>query len=146
LLNPFFKDTRCVSEYHGMINPTIALGILISTYGRFIELGGNQAMLSGDGHQIDSSLPKENWVQRFWVLLTGDATLSGTVQDSSQRALHATTHKLVQVQQQINRVQAQHNLEMARLAQAYHELSGTNRATLPQNLQQQLNRIESEYF
>ncbi len=103
-------------------------------------------MLSGSGHQIGSSVPKENWVQKLWVLLMGDGTLSGAAQNSSGRALYATTHKLVQVQHQIDRVQAQHNLEMARLAQAYHELSGTDRAALPQNLQQQLNRIESEYF
>ncbi len=120
--------------------------MLILMYGSFIELGGLQAMLSGSGHQIGSSIPKENWFQKLRVLLTGNGTFSETTQDSSGRALYATTHKLVQVQHQINRVQAQHNLEMTRLAQAYHELSGTDRAALPQKLQQQLNRIESEYF
>jgi hypothetical protein len=120
--------------------------MLISMYGSFIELGGLQAMLSGGGHQIRSSIPKENWFYKLRALLAGDGTFSRTTQDSSGRALYATTHKLVQVQHQIDRVQAQHNLEMARLAQAYHELSGTDRAALPQKLQQQLNRIESEYF
>jgi hypothetical protein len=103
-------------------------------------------MLSGSGHQVESSIARENWFQKLWTLLTEDTTLSSTAHDSSQRALHATTHKLVQVHRQVDRLQAQHNLEMARLAQAYNELSLTERAALPQNLQQQLNRIESEYF
>ncbi len=103
-------------------------------------------MLSGGGHQVGSSMPKENWFQKLWVMLTGNGALSKTVQNPSGRALYATTHKLVQVQHQVDRLQVQHNIEMARLAQAYHELSGADRAALPHNLQQQLNRIESEYF
>jgi hypothetical protein len=104
------------------------------------------AILSGGGHQVSSSIPKENGFQKLWVLLTGNEIWSEMAQDSSRRALYATTHKLVQVQHQIDRVQAQHNLEMARLAQAYHELSGSDRAALPEKLLLQLNRIESEYF
>lgn len=100
-------------------------------------------MLSGD--RLESSVHKESWLHKVWTLLMGKDAFLETAH-SSQRALHATTHKLVQVQRQVARLQVQHNLEMARLAQSYHELSQGDRASLPQKLRQQLNRIESEYF
>jgi hypothetical protein len=104
-----------------------------------------RAMLSGNGHQVESS-SKENWFQKLWTSLTEDTTLSSTAHSTSTQVLRATTHKLVQVHYQVDRLMAQHNLEMTRLAQAYSELSLQDRAALPQNLRQQLNRIESEYF
>jgi hypothetical protein len=103
-------------------------------------------MLSGSGHQIEPSVSRENGFQKLWASLMKDTVLADTANHTPQRALYATTQKLVQVHHQVNRLQAQHNLEMTRLAQAYHELSLTERAALPQNLQRQLNRIESEYF
>jgi hypothetical protein len=102
-------------------------------------------MLSGSGHQVESS-SRENWVQKLWTSLTEDTALLGTADSTSPQVLRATTHKLVQVHHQVDRLVAQHNLEMTRLAQAYSELSPPDRAALPQNLRQQLNRIESEYF
>jgi hypothetical protein len=102
-------------------------------------------MLSG-GHHIESSSPKEGWPQKIWMLLMGDETSPTASPYTSQRALHATTHKLVQVHRQVERLQAQHNLEMTRLAQAYHDIPQAERAALPENLRQQLNRIESSYF
>jgi hypothetical protein len=102
-------------------------------------------MLSKD-HRIESSAHKEGWLQKMWTLVMGEDIFLEAAPGSSGRALHATTHKLVQVQRQVDRLQSQHNMEMARLAQAYHELSQGDRRTLPQKLQQQLNRIESEYF
>jgi hypothetical protein len=103
-------------------------------------------MLGGSGHQVEPSVSRENWFHRLWTLLAGDEALPGIEHLSSERALHATTRKLVQVHHQVNRLQARHNLEMGRLAQAYHSLSGQAREALPQDLRQQLNRIESEYF
>lgn len=102
-------------------------------------------MLSGS-HGIGSSSPKEGWPQKIWMLLTGDEFSSTASPYASQRALHATTHKLIQVHRQAERLQAQHNLEMNRLAQAYHDIPLAERAALPENLRQQLNRIESSYF
>jgi hypothetical protein len=102
-------------------------------------------MLSGSGHQVESS-SRTNWFQKLWTSLMEDTALSGTAHSTSSQVLRATTHKLVQVHHQVNRLMAQHNLEMTRLAQAYSELSPQDRAALPQNLRQQLNRIESEYF
>jgi hypothetical protein len=102
-------------------------------------------MLSSSGHQVESS-SRENWFQKLWTSLTEDTTLSSTAHSASTPVLRATTHKLVQVHHQIDRLMSQHNLEMTRLAQAYSELSPQERAALPQNLRQQLNRIESEYF
>jgi hypothetical protein len=101
-------------------------------------------MLSKD--HIESSAHKDGWLQKMWTLLMGEDIFLETAPRSSGRALHATTHKLVQVQRQVARLQSQHNMEMARLAQAYHELSQGDRTVLPKNLQQQLNRIELEYF
>jgi hypothetical protein len=121
------------------------MGTLDSMQERFISKRG-KAMLSGSGHQIEPSVSRENWFQKRWTSLMKDTVLSDTANHAPRRALHATTQKLVQVHHQVNRLQAQHNLEMTRLAQAYHELSRSERAALPQNLQQQLNRIESEYF
>jgi hypothetical protein len=95
-------------------------------------------MLSGSGHQVESS-SRENWFQKLWTSLMEDTALSGTAHPTSPQVLRATTH-------QVDRLMAQHNLEMTRLAQAYSELSPQDRAALPQNLRQQLNRIESEYF
>jgi hypothetical protein len=102
-------------------------------------------MLSGSGHRVESS-SKENWFHKIWASLMEENALSNAVHRSSQQALHATTHKLVQVHHQVDRLQSQHNLEMTRLAQAYNELSPKDRAALPQKLRQQLNRIESEFF
>lgn len=103
-------------------------------------------MLSGSGHQVEASVSRENWFQKLWVSLMGDPILSDPAYHAPRRALYATTQKLVQVHHQVDRLQAQHNLEMARLARAYQELSAQERAALPKNLQQQLNRIEAEYF
>jgi hypothetical protein len=102
-------------------------------------------MLSGS-HRIESSSPKEGWPQKIWMLLTGGDTSPTESTYASQRALHATTHKLVQVHRQVERLQAQQNLEMTRLAQAYHQIPLAERNALPENLRQQLNRIESSYF
>ncbi|WP_404784809.1 hypothetical protein [Altericista sp. CCNU0014] len=100
-----------------------------------------------DNHQIDSSGPKaRSWLQKAWVLLTGDDPSKTASPYASQRALHATTQKLVQVHRQVERLQAQHNLEMIRLAQAYHEISPEERAALPKNLRQQLDLVESSYY
>jgi hypothetical protein len=102
-------------------------------------------MLSGSGHRVESS-SRENWFHKLWTSLTEDTALSSTAHSISPQILRTTTHKLVQVHHQVDRLMAQHNLEMTRLAQAYNELSPQDRAALPQNLRQQLNRIESEYF
>jgi hypothetical protein len=102
-------------------------------------------MLSGSGHEVESS-SRENWFQKRWTSLTEDMSLPSTAHSTSTQVLRATTHKLVQVHHQVDRLMVQHNFEMTRLAQAYNELSPQDRAALPQNLRQQLNRIESEYF
>jgi hypothetical protein len=102
-------------------------------------------MLSGS-HRIESSTSNEGWPQKLWMLLLGDDTSPAASPYAFQREFHATTHKLVQVHRQVKRLQVRHNLETARLAQAYHDIPLAERAALPENLRQQLNRIESSHF
>lgn len=56
------------------------------------------------------------------------------------------TVKLVQVHQQLDRLQTQHSLEMIQLAKAYQALPQQERNLLPSALRKTLDRIESTYF
>lgn len=56
------------------------------------------------------------------------------------------TVKLVQVHQQVDRLQTQHSLEMIQLAKAYQTLPQQERNLLPSALRKTLDRIESTYF
>ncbi len=102
-------------------------------------------MLSG-GHLQQTSGEKENWLNKVWSAMMSSQQSPPETSYQAQRALHATTTKVVNVQHQVERLQSHYNLEMTRLAQAYQTLSKEERTQLPQKLRSQLDRIEAEYF
>ncbi len=102
-------------------------------------------MLSGKlSSEIGSDSLRLSWIQKLWFSFLGEESSLSVRQ--LQQSLQATTVKLVQVHQQTDRLQAQHNLEMRQLARAYQDLSLHQRQQLPSALRKHLNRIESNYF
>jgi hypothetical protein len=98
------------------------------------------------GESMATTVSKESWIQRAWSSLAGRSASQASVDYRTQRSLQTTTLKLVRVQQQLARLQTQHNTEMIRLARAYQELSPEQRQGLPSLLKSQLDKIEADYF
>ena len=98
-------------------------------------------MLSG---KIGSESSRSSWIQKLWFSFLGEQPSISVRQ--LQQSLQATTVKLVQVHQQADRLQTQHNLEMRQIARAYQDLSLYQRQQLPTSLRKLLNRIESDHF
>lgn len=103
-------------------------------------------MLSGSHPITPASGSKLGLRQRLHMLLTGEILGPEISSYRSQRLLNAASNKVVQVHGQVERLQAQHHLELTRLAQAYQDLSPEGRAALPEKLRRHLDRIEAEYF
>ncbi|HEY9828296.1 MAG TPA: hypothetical protein V6D19_22890 [Stenomitos sp.] len=103
-------------------------------------------MLSGSHHITHAPGSRLGLRQRLHLLFTGETFGQDMASYRSQRLLNAATNKVVQVHGQVERLQAQHHLELTRLAQAYQDLSPEGRAALPEKLRRHLDRIEAEYF